>query len=470
MPVYCRVLSPEQFGVLDLLLVFVTIASTAAVLELPNGLFRYYFEQDTPERKNRLVESAVFWCMGSSLMILAIVSIFSERISFWLFNDSNLGYLLKLAAMFVVLDSIKTIPLNLLRIQDKPMKYAVISAIQIIVYILSVLTFMIGFGLAVEGILLAKLVSEFVALIYSFRFSRLDWRLNFDWPLLRSVMAFSIPMIPAGMAIWGINSLNRLFLLKSAGMQQVGLFAMGSKFVVVLILTNIAFQLAWPQYAFNNMRLPNFREITGKIFSIFFAVVLWLAVFLGVFGELLIKLVATPAFFDAAEVIFPLALGMVAYGLFYIFATGALIEKKTFKLLPAVIGALFSNVLANSLLTPEYGFVGTAWATVITYATMAGAMFFISRSWKYIEFDMRAILTLLMVNTLALMFGGILIKFGGVANYFLAGAMLLVIPLILLKSGAVSSELISAALSFKSFSQQESISQESTFAREKEPA
>jgi|GEM_PF-2459510 len=468
LPIYCRFLSPEQFGTLDLLILFITVASVASILELPNGLFRYYFEQDTPENKNRLAASAVIWCLCSSLTILAAVFVFSAKMSLWLFNDSSSGLLLKLAAIFVVLDSVKTIPLNLLRVQNKPAEYGVISIIQIVAYILGVSIFVIAFGMAVKGILLAKLVSETIALILAFKFSRFVWRLKFDWRMMKSVLAFSIPMIPAGMAIWGINSLNRMFLLKSAGSHQVGLFAMGSKFVVILVLTNIAFQLAWPQFAFGNMKSPHFREMLGKVFSLFFAIIIWQAMFLAIFGKMLIRLVATPDFFEAAEVIFPLALGMVAYGLFYFFATGAFIEKKTLKLLPAISVAMLLNIPTNLILTPTYGPQGTAWVSVITYTTMAIAMFAISKSWKYIGFDGNAIMKLLIINSLALIIGQSLIKMGGLAAHISAVVVFLSVPLALMKSGAISPEIIKSIFDSRIFSRRESNLHESPYHHEKE--
>jgi O-antigen/teichoic acid export membrane protein len=180
-------------------------------------------------------------------------------------------------------------------------------------------------------------------------------------------------------------------------LDQIGLFSMGSKFVALMTISIIGFQLAWPQFAFSKMHENNSLRIFSRAFGYFIAFELWLVLFLTLFAGQLLKLVSTSQYFGAINIIFPLSLGMFLYGVFYFFTTNSIIAKSTLKIIPSIVVALIINILMNMVITPKFGILGTAWVTVITYLAMASTMALFSKAYEHLLLEWPKILRLIAV-------------------------------------------------------------------------
>ena len=404
LPIYSRYLMPAQFGQLDLVIVFIAITTTIAIFELTSGVFRFYFDDTTLEFRQRLISTIMIYLFTFSSILAITTFIFSGNISQWLFANTQEGSLFRLAGIMLTLNCIFSLPVNLLRMQDNAKKYVMISLIQLTIAISCTISFITVFKMGIEGILYAKIISYIPTTIMSLWIQRDFIRPKFDWRIFKQLIAYSAPLIPVGAAIWLVNALNRLFLVKYCGLNDIGLFSVGLKFTVFITLMVMAFQLAWPQFAFSRMNTEEAGRTFAKIFSHFSALSLWMVIFVSLFGGVLLRMQTTPAYFPAESLMFPLALGMMFYGMFYIFTTGLNITRKTVLVL-APLGIGFGvNIILNFLITPIKGVGAVAWITTATYFSMASATLFISQKLYYIPFEWR--------NLLKLLATGILVAFG----------------------------------------------------------
>ncbi|UCD63933.1 MAG: polysaccharide biosynthesis C-terminal domain-containing protein [Candidatus Zixiibacteriota bacterium] len=388
LPVYARCLLPAEFGVLDVVIVWLAIATLVVILELHNGAFRFYFDNGSHRYHQRLASTAMFYNIAAALSILAVVLLLSDSISRLSFNDSAYGNLFVLAAAFLVFNSLCTMPINLLRVQNRPRLYTVISLVQVSVNVLAILYLVAIRRMGIEGVILARLLATLPTIVVSLFIQRRYLRPQaVDFRLLARLARYSAPLIPAGAALWGINALNRVFLLKHCSLDDIGLFALAVKFTALITLGVIAFQLAWPQFAFANMNNPRAGRTFARIFSYCLAGATWMVLFLALFGEQLLRIQATPLYYPAAGLMLPLALGTMFYGAFYMFTTGMNISKKTAMILIPIAVAVSVNVILNVLLTPTYGVTAVAWITTATYLTMASVMLLLAQRQYYIPFE-----------------------------------------------------------------------------------
>ncbi len=94
-------------------------------------------------------------------------------------------------------------------------------------------------------------------------------------------------------------------------------------------------------------------------------------------------------------------------GLYINFMAGLQIEKKT-QFMPIVTGAgALANVAANFLLIPKYGYIGAAWATLVSYLIMAAGNYFVSQRFYRIQYESRKLALIGII--LSVSFGGYLI-------------------------------------------------------------
>ena len=81
LPIYARFLLPAEFGVLDIIIVWLAIAALIVVLELNNGVFRFYLEEKSHRFHRRLVSTAMLYNVAVASLIFLGTLFFSEGIS-----------------------------------------------------------------------------------------------------------------------------------------------------------------------------------------------------------------------------------------------------------------------------------------------------------------------------------------------------------------------------------------------------
>jgi O-antigen/teichoic acid export membrane protein len=284
----------------------------------------------------------------------------------------------------------------------------------------------------------ARVISIIPALMLCLKFTKINLVPNFDGRILKNMLKYSLPLIPAGISLWGINSLNRIFMVRYLTLDQVGLFSIASKFVALMTISIIGFQLAWPQFAFSNMHDNNSSRIFSRAFGYFVAFELWLVLFLTLFAGQLLKLAATPQYYGATNIVFPLSLGMFLYGIFYFFTTNSIITKSTLKIIPSIVAALLVNIILNAFITPKYGYTGTAWVTVFTYLAMASTMALFSKAYEYILLEWSKVLRLLTTAGIFIAMALILLDKSGPYWIGVKTAVFLVFPAALVWIGIIN--------------------------------
>lgn len=387
LPIYAHYLLPSEFGRLDVILVYAAVVLVGVLFELTNGVFRFYHDDSSVTYRRQLISTVTCYHVAVAALAALVSCLFSDKISAVILGTSTCANLIIISGITLLLNSAVTLPLNLFRLQNKPVIYSVISFIQIGTAVGATIFYVVYRGLGIEGILLARLISLIPTSIICFWIQRADLKPNFDIKLLVKVAKYAAPLIPVGSAIWIVNALNRYFLLKYSTFEQVGYFSVGQKFTIFITLMVMAFQLAWPQFAFSKINNQHAKAIFSRVFSYYGAASFWIVLFIGFFGELLIRFQASPAYLPAASLMVPLALAMMFYGIFYIFTTGLNIARKTSVILFPIGLGLTTNIVLNMIYTSRFGAPAVAINSLATYLVMALVTFILAQKTYYIPLE-----------------------------------------------------------------------------------
>lgn len=387
LPIYAYYLLPSEFGKLDIILVFTAVILVGVLFELTNGVFRFYHDDSSTLYRRRLISTVTYYHIAAAALVTLILCIFSNKISIVILGTPASANLIIISGITLLLNSAVTLPMNLFRLQNRPGIYCAISLVQIVTAIGATVLFVSYLKLGIEGVLLARLISLIPTLLICFWIQRDDLKPDFDFSLLTKVAMYAAPLIPVGSAIWIVNALNRYFLLKYSTLEQVGYFSVGLKFTIAITLMVIAFQLAWPQFAFSKINNHQAKAIFSRVFSYYVAASLWIVLFIGFFGESLIKFQASPAYLPAANLMMPLSLAMMFYGIFYIFTTGLNISRKTKMILIPIGLGLSINIVLNIIYAARYGASSVAINTLATYFIMALVTHLLAQKAYYIPFE-----------------------------------------------------------------------------------
>lgn len=376
-PIYARQLGEGGMGVVAIINATLSLSQLVAALALPQAFFRAYLKQAETGAERREVLAGSFGLrLGVSLSFLALYSAASVPLTVLLFGDLADLPLLLLVGPIVFLDSLNLVPLSFLRAERQPKAYALISFGRAVIGSLLIIGFVVVLDAGPIGVVLGSVGSALITagagMAVYLRRTAIGPRWN---PALsRSMLAFSLPLVPASLASWGLNLSDRYVLNLYRGFEELGVYATGYTGGLVINALAIApFTLAWGAAYWEIARSDDAPAVFRRVLTLFTVAASGAAVALAAIGTDAIRLLLTPGFDDARYIVPFSAFGMVLYGVYTIVATGLNLASRT-GWLPMTMGlAALTNLGLNLLLVPSLGMFGAGIATVAGYALLAAS-------------------------------------------------------------------------------------------------
>lgn len=392
-PLYTAFLSPRDYGDLALLLLFSTLAKILFRLGLDSAFFRIHYEMKDAAAQRRLAGTALLFSGAAGAALFALITLLAPALGRLLLGDADAANLVRLAAADVFLGVFSFVPLTLLRIQDRPGLFSLLAGLRHLVNtLLKILLVVKGWG--VLGVLVADVSATALFSLALLPQLRRQVSLTLAPDLLGELLRFGAPKVPHGLLLQLQNLADRKILDLFVSRGEVGLYQVGYTFAMGVKFPLSAFEPAWQPFVYSQLNRPDAPRTLARVASIAWAGFLLVGVSLAVVsGELLTLMTPrSPAFRAAAPVIPVVVLAYLLQGLFLLTAVGIGISKKA-RYYPAVtFVAAATNVVANLLLVPRFGILGAAWATVLSYAAMAGVGFALAQPLFPVPWESRKLL------------------------------------------------------------------------------
>jgi O-antigen/teichoic acid export membrane protein len=380
------------------------VAKIVFRLGLDSGFFRVHYDLETEAERRRLAGTvALFAAAVGALFFAGTIAASGPLARAVLDADApDLRRLIVIVAADVWLGTFAFVPLALLRIQDRPGLFSAFAVLRHVVNIaLKVALVMKGLGVA--GVVWSDAIATGV---FSLALLPILWRHAapaFSWRLLAPALHFGIPKVPHGILVQALNLADRKILDLFVTRAEVGIYQLGYTFGSTVKFPLSAFEPAWQPFVYAQVRRPDAPAVLARVatwaFASFLAVCLAVAV-LG--GDLLVLMTPkNPAFWSAAGIVPVVALAYLFHGAFLLGSIGIGIEKRARYYPIITAAAAATNVAGNFLLIPRFGTVGAAWATVLSYAVMAGLGLAISRRLYPVPFENGRLAALLAAAALA---------------------------------------------------------------------
>ena len=357
---------------LALLLLFSTVAKILFRMGLDGGFFRVHYDLEDPSAQRRLASTVALFAAASSTALFLLVALFSSPLTRLLFHaEAPPSRFVVLAAADVWLSAFAFVPLNLLRIQDRPGAFSTYSACRhTLNTVLKVVLVMRGHG--VEGILWSDAIATglFSASLLPVLVRDASW--SWDRNLLREVLGFGLPKVPHGVLVQVLNLADRRILDLFVSRAEVGIYQMGYTFGTGVKFALSAFEPAWQPFVYARIRESDAPRTLARVATWAFAAFVGVGLGFAVMApELLRIMTRNPVFWAAAPVVPVVTLAYVLHGAFLLGSVGIAIQKKARYYPMITAAAAATNVAANFALIPRFGILGAAWATVLAYAVMA---------------------------------------------------------------------------------------------------
>jgi len=379
LPIYTRYLTPADYGILEILTITVLFVSVFLQLGLGSAIFKIVL-YDKSESEDVLVSTAFYFLTISSGIVFIILYSLAPSIASMILDSSQYANLVRLIFFTAFLNVAGIIPLAKLRMHDESIKYSVVSIGKFIVGVSLNIYFIAGLKKGVDGLVIAGAIQSFTA--------------------LREMLSFGLPLVPMGIAANILSMADRYFLRYYTTLEETGLYALGYKFGSIITLIVGSFQIAWPAVLFSVAKRPDARKFYSKLLTYFVLGLTFVGLGVSVLSRELLLVMATEKFYDAFRIVPWIVFGNIFIGIYYATAIGTNLKKKTKYQAIAVISAATLNLLLNFVLIPEYGMMGAAISTVISYAVMAAIGCGSSLRFYSIDYEWNRLLKIMIVGVL----------------------------------------------------------------------
>jgi len=319
---------------------------------------------------------------------------------------------------------------SLFRVEERSVAFVSASLANILLTIGATLLLVVALDKGPIGVIVGNFVGTLIVYVVLVGYRREQLGLEFDRGLLREMNRFGTPLIPTALFLWVTNFSDRLFLVKLADTDEVGLYSVGVRIASAMVLLLTAFRLAWPAFAYSIDDEGEAKRTYAYVLTYLVALTTWVATGLALLSPSIVDWIAAPAFAESSRVVGPLAFSTVAFAAYIVVAIGVGRAKRT-QFNWVVTGAAAAvNIALNLLLIPSYGMMGAAIATVAAYSTMFVGMVWWSQRIYPVPYQWRRVMT-------AAAAGLALVAIGKLTDAGLAVALplALVYPLVLLPLG-----------------------------------
>jgi O-antigen/teichoic acid export membrane protein len=398
-PIYTRVFTPAQFGVLSYVTTLGGLLGAVLVLGGDSAYARFFFEAQTRERRQLITSTWIGFLAAWSALVCLLLVPFTGLIAESSFGDRQTVPMLVAVLLTGPVALVNRMCAQVLRNEFRPTAFTVLNAVSTVLLVGFAVSAVVVLKLGLVGVLLGTLAAELAMLPVRLWTARSMFRFQFSLPLLRQLLAFGIPIVPTSLAYWVFLTSDRLILGKLSTLEQLGLYSVANSLVGLATIIVTAFAQAWSPHSIRLYEEDRRSAalIYGRVLTYLLAGFGMLAVGITAFGPELLRVLTSAKYFGASAAIAPLAIGLVAMASTQITAGGISLVKRTKYLAIYAWVAAVANVLLNLVLDRPYGMLGAAWATAFAYLGLT-LLYLVSsqRLWP-VRYEIRRSSTLVML-------------------------------------------------------------------------
>jgi O-antigen/teichoic acid export membrane protein len=369
LPLVVRTLTPTEYGALDLITTFGILVNLVVPLEISQALARFWNERDTGAPRRRLAGTAWTFTLAGHAAFVGVCLLCAVPIAQTLLGDADHASAVRAGSCAIAFNNTFCLLQNQFRWELRPRAYAAATFGYALANLALVVIFIWGLGARLEGVLWAQAIAAAGACAVTFAMLRHSFAIGIAREDLAAMLRFSLPLVPAGIAIFTSFYINRFMLNALGTLQDVGVFGFASRLASIVTLVLIGIQAVTP-LVYAHHHEPETPARLARLLEGFSAVALAACLALGLFSAELVLLLATSDYVDAAPLVTWLCVASILAQL-YIFTPGIAIAKKTHWQLVIALGSAFTSASLNALLIPRWGVWGATLATI-----SAGVIFF----------------------------------------------------------------------------------------------
>lgn len=360
LPILTRVLTPEDYGVVAMFAIFLTLMNAFVGLSVHGAINVQYFKLER-EKFSEYVTSCLILLVVSATLVFLIVFLVGG------FFEELIGiphHWMLIAVVVSFFQFFVSIRLVIWVVTGSARKYGVFQISQTALNAGLSLLLVIYFGLMWEGRLLGQSMAVItfgllaLFLIYKAGYIKVPKNASLD---IKDALKFSIPLIPHTIGAFVIYSTDRVVISDLLDVTAVGIYMVGLQLGQVMGLVSDSFNKVYSPWLMKNLSDENINKEKLVLNTYLAMLALLLAGLIWYFvAFFLLPLLVGKEFQESSNILLYMCLGFSLTGLYYLVTNYIFYTKKTKYLAAITFFCGVLNIPLTYYLVSLYGLQGAA--------------------------------------------------------------------------------------------------------------
>jgi O-antigen/teichoic acid export membrane protein len=368
MPIYTRVLSPDQYATVSIMNSAAGFLTILMMLAMENAITRFHFGYS--EEDSRAITGSIFiLLMANGVIVSSLLLMFREKIIGLILPGSDAARLFNIALVTTFVKLVYIMYQTVLQAKQKSFEYAKNSIIYVASSAILSIAFLFVFRNRMEAVMAGTLTSTVLLAAISLRsmikerYIRFAIRLD----LLKSGLAYALPFIPYDLVHAFLPLFLKSIVNRSHGLKAVGIYEVALQISTVITVAQLAVNRAYLPWAYERMEKKDHHAIVTVSKDIT-KISLIICMFISLLGRELIGLLASRQYEDSWIVLPFFTFAAALRGMYYFYSTTISYDMRGAKYITAI--AVASNLVHLAI---GYAFVeGYGVMSVAAGALIAG--------------------------------------------------------------------------------------------------
>lgn len=369
MPLYTRWLSVEDYGLTDLLTIYVSFLLSIVSCCMQEAFFVFPKGANLDFQK-KYFSSGLLFNIGTgttTAIVFIIISIFGN------IYDIHNSFIDNIWFIYVML--ITNIAQQLFQQFTRSTDHMIVYSLTGLIYTLcvAIFAFVLIPQTGVVGYIWSIIISNIIASLFSF------WGAKsykyfcihcFDRKMLDEMLKYAVPLIPNGIMWWLVSSLNRPLMEHYLGLHDIGIYAVANRFPGIMSMVFMVFATSWQISVLEEFKEKGYSQFYNRILRLVFALLVVCQIIITFSSHMLINIFADEEFNEAWKYVSLLTIGTFWSSLSGFVGTTFSATRETKYLLYSSVWGAATAITFNYLLIPIWGLWGACISITLSFSIM----------------------------------------------------------------------------------------------------
>jgi len=441
-------LSGPGYGEMSLVYAAIPFLNVIFTYGIETAFFRFAHKKESSEN---IYDTSSISLFISTLLFCIPLLIYHKAIAGFLQLKDHPEFILY-SILIIAFDTLCTLPFAKLRLDGRPMKFAAVRLINILLtifltyFFISILPELIRSkphsllkSLYIEDygvgyVILSNLIASFVTfLLLSKEWSSVKWK--FDFSLWKQVMIYSMPLLIVGFGGMINEVFDRIMLgwwapvaTVEQAKNEVGIYSACYKLAILISLFIQAFRMGAEPFFFKQAEGSNPQRVYARVMKFFVITISVMFLVVAMYLDIWKYFIRNESFWQGLKVVPILLLANMFLGIYYNLSVWYKVTNKTLSgAWITLIGAAIT-IAINYFFIPRFSYVACAWATFFSYGTMMVLSYTWGQKYYRIPYAWKKLVAYILIAVMffLLRLGIIMLYDHMISNFIIATVFLLI--------------------------------------------